>query len=361
MEARAHSQRTGGPALTARLVARHTSRKIRGVRLDPDQAVAITRIARSGLSLDLLVGPAGSGKTTAMRALATAWRNGGGTVVGLAPSAAAAAQLGAQIDTHADTMALLTHALNHRRPLPAWAERIGPTSLVIIDEAGMADTLSLDRVVEFVLDRGGSVRLIGDDQQLAAIGAGGVLRDIQAQHGAVQLNELVRFADPAEGAASLALRAGDPEALGFYLDNHRVHVGDLGTCADQVFDSWLVARQTGADALMVAPTRALVAELSRLPLLGQTPDGKRIHAGRLAMDSALLRELGRLRELTFRAVGEGTGRSLDLDAWDSWYEHIVLWDDAAAKICGAYRIARGAPVLAEIGRASCRERVSSPV
>ena len=197
-----------------------------------------------------------------MRALATAWRNGGGTVVGLAPSAAAAAQLGAQIDTHADTMALLTHALNHRRPLPAWAERIGPTSLVIIDEAGMADTLSLDQVVEFVLDRGGSVRLIGDDQQLAAIGAGGVLRDIQATHGAVQLNELVRFADPAEGAASLALRAGDPEALGFYLDNHRVHVGDLGTCADQVFDSWLTARHAGADALMVAPTRALVAELN---------------------------------------------------------------------------------------------------
>ena len=57
-------------------------------------------------------------------------------------------------------------------------------------------------------------------------------------------------------------RAGDPEALGFYLDNHRVHVGDLGTCADQVFASWLTARHAGADALMVAPTRALVAELN---------------------------------------------------------------------------------------------------
>ncbi len=230
--------------------------------LNPGQVALVREMATSGARLQLAIAPAGSGKTTAMRALATAWRNGGGTVIGLAPSAAAAAQLGAQIDTHADTMALLTHALNHRRPLPAWAERIGPTSLVIIDEAGMADTLSLDQVVEFVLDRGGSVRLIGDDQQLAAIGAGGVLRDIQATHGAVQLNELVRFADPAEGAASLALRAGDPEALGFYLDNHRVHVGDLGTCADQVFDSWLTARQTGADALMVAPTRTLVAELN---------------------------------------------------------------------------------------------------
>ena len=58
-----------------------------------------------------------------------------------------------------------------------------------------------------------AVRLIGDDQQLAAIGAGGVLRDIRATHGAVQLNELVRFADPAEGAASLALAFPDGRFL----------------------------------------------------------------------------------------------------------------------------------------------------
>ena len=97
-------------------------------------------MATSGARLQLAIAPAGSGKTTAMSALATAWRNGAGTVVGLAPSAAAAAQLGAQIDTHADTLALLTHALDHRLPLPVWAGHIGPTSLVIIDAAGMADT-----------------------------------------------------------------------------------------------------------------------------------------------------------------------------------------------------------------------------
>jgi hypothetical protein len=54
----------------------------------------------------------------------------------------------------------------------------------------------------------GQVRLIGDTQQLAAIGAGGVLRDIAATHGALHLDELMRFTDPAEGAASLALRDG---------------------------------------------------------------------------------------------------------------------------------------------------------
>ena len=97
----------------------------------------------------------------------------------------------------------------------------------------MADTLSLAAVVDFVIARGGSVRLIGDDQQLAAIGAGGVLRDIAATHGALHLSELMRFTDPAEGAASLALRDGHAEALGFYLDHDRVHVGDLATITDR--------------------------------------------------------------------------------------------------------------------------------
>jgi hypothetical protein len=88
----------------------------------------------------------------------------------------------------------------------------------------MADTLSLDTAVQFITGRGGSIRLIGDDQQLAAICAGGVLRDIQASYGAVRLTELHRFNDPAEAAASLALRDGRPEALGFYLDRQRIHV-----------------------------------------------------------------------------------------------------------------------------------------
>ncbi len=102
----------------------------------------------------------------------------------------------------------------------------------------MADTLSLDAAVAFVTARGGQVRLIGDDQQLAAIGAGGVLRDIAATHGALHLTELLRFTDPAEGAASLALREGTTEALGFYLDHDRVHVGDLATITDDVFTAW---------------------------------------------------------------------------------------------------------------------------
>jgi ATP-dependent exoDNAse (exonuclease V) alpha subunit len=134
---------------------------------------------------------------------------------------------------------------------------------VIIDEAGMADTLSLDIAVQFAIGRGASVRLVGDDQQLAAIGAGGVLRDIKQTHGALHLSELHRFTDPAEAAASLDLRDGKPEGLRFYLDHGRVHVGDLATITQDAFAAWVSDRAAGLDAIMLAPTRTLVAELNR--------------------------------------------------------------------------------------------------
>ena len=108
-----------------------------------------------------------------------------------------------------------------------------------------------------------SVRLIGDDQQLAAIGAGGVLRDITNSHGALQLTELHRFTDPAEAQASLILRDGDLSALGFYLDHGRVHVGDLAKITEDAFAAWISDRAVGLDAIMIAPTRELVAELNR--------------------------------------------------------------------------------------------------
>jgi DNA primase catalytic core len=255
-----------------------------GVTLNAGQVALVRQMATSGARLQLAIAPAGSGKTTAMRTLTQAWTEGGGTVIGLAPSAAAAdalrdtmgaraetrthTQADTQTDMQTETLAKLTHSLTTRSTtdtvgLPGWVAGIGPSTLVMIDEAGMADTLSLDAAVSYVLDRGGSVRLVGDDQQLAAIGAGGVLRDIQATHGALQLIELIRFSDPAEGAASLALREGKPEALGFYLDRGRVHVGDLATMTEEVFAAWRADRAHGLDSIMLAPTRELVADLNR--------------------------------------------------------------------------------------------------
>ena len=227
-----------------------------GTALDAGQAALVRQMCTSGARLQLAIAPAGAGKTTAMRALTLAWTQDGGQVLGLAPSAAAAAVLAEQTGIRTDTLAKLTWSLQHGE-LPDWAAAVGPSTLVIIDEAGMADTLSLDTAVQFVIDRGGSVRLVGDDQQLAAIGAGGVLRDIKHTHGALRLTELHRFTDPAEAAASLALRDGNPEALDFYLDHGRIHVGDLATTTEDAFNAWVADRAAGLDAIMLAPTREL--------------------------------------------------------------------------------------------------------
>ncbi|HEY3410906.1 MAG TPA: AAA family ATPase, partial [Propionicimonas sp.] len=233
-----------------------------GVALNPGQVLLVREMASSGARVQLAIAPAGAGKTTAMNALSRAWTEGGGNVIGLAPSAAAAAALGEQMSGHTDTMAKLVWSLQHDQ-VPEWMAQIGPHSLVIIDEAGMADTLSMDTVVGHVLARGGNVRLIGDNQQLASIGAGGVLRDIQATHGALHLTELVRFTDRAEGSASLALREGQTAALGFYLDQRRIHVGDETTMADDLFAAWSADRADGLDSIMLAPTRDMVSQLNR--------------------------------------------------------------------------------------------------
>jgi conjugative relaxase-like TrwC/TraI family protein len=229
-----------------------------GTALDVGQASLVRQMCTSGARLQLAIAPAGAGKTTAMRALTLAWTQDGGHLLGLAPSAAAAAVLAEQTGIRSDTLAKLTWSLDHGE-LPDWAAAVGPWTLVIIDEAGMADTLSLDTAVKFAINRGASIRLVGDDQQLAAIGAG----DIQQSHGALRLTELHRFADPGEAAASLALRDGDPEALGFYLDHGRVHVGDLATTTQAAFAAWVSDRAAGLDTIMIAPTRNLVAELNR--------------------------------------------------------------------------------------------------
>ncbi len=62
-----------------------------------------------------------------------------------------------------------------------------------------------------------------------------------------------------------------------------------------------------------------------------------------------LKEIGRLRELTFREIGEGTNRHTDLDEFDLYYDHLVLWDSKEKKIAGAYRLGNGAEIMERYG------------
>jgi conjugative relaxase-like TrwC/TraI family protein len=258
-----------------------------GFELNDGQVQLVKTMATSGARLQLALAPAGTGKTTAMAALAAAWRNSGGTVIGLAPTASAAEVLAEDTGVTTDTMAKFVQLAEpaHRRAGPApsrddparkWFKTIGATALLIIDEAGMASTFDLDAVIGHALARGASVRLIGDDQQLASISAGGVISDIAARHETPTLSAVVRFANPAESAASLAIRDGDPAGIAFYIDNGRVHVGADQTAADMAYAAWAADIATGRDSILLAPTNDQVAQLNeraRLDRLRQGPTG----------------------------------------------------------------------------------------
>ncbi|MBD3783232.1 MAG: relaxase domain-containing protein, partial [Micrococcales bacterium] len=290
-----------------------------GRALNPGQVALVRGMATSGARVQLAIAPAGAGKTTAMRALTAAWTEDGGTVLGLAPSAAAAAVLAEHTGAVTDTLAKLTWSLAHdTTDPPAWMSSIGPGTLVVIDEAAMADTLSLDTTIAHVLQHGGQVRLIGDTHQLAAIGAGGVLRDIAHTHGALHLSELMRFTDPAEGAASLALRDGLPESLGYYLDHHRVHVGDLATTTEQVFTAWAHDR----DTIMLAPTRDLTTALNQRAQ-DHHHAGRATGAGALPTDGSLLAD-GSRGQVGDTVITRRNDRHLRLSASD-WVKNGDRW------------------------------------
>ncbi|WP_018016175.1 GNAT family N-acyltransferase [Teredinibacter turnerae] len=93
----------------------------------------------------------------------------------------------------------------------------------------------------------------------------------------------------------------------------------------------------------------LERELASAQQIGMTRDNNTVYLVRYRPHSAVIREIGRLRELTFRAAGEGTGQKRDLDEFDTYYEHLVLWNANAREIAGSYRIGNGQHILAEHG------------
>ncbi|MCS6972679.1 MAG: lysophospholipid acyltransferase family protein [Leptospiraceae bacterium] len=102
---------------------------------------------------------------------------------------------------------------------------------------------------------------------------------------------------------------------------------------------------------IVHPTdkREMLTEVMSAEVLGQTEDRIKILLVEAAAAPALMREIGRLREYTFRKVGEGTGKRIDLDDFDSYYQHIVLWDESRLEVVGAYRLAPGDVVYRRFG------------
>ena len=143
-------------------------------------------------------------------------------------------------------------------------------------------------------------------------------------------------------AEELAQRSdGSPEQAAKLM---RRHVYRIGQHRGLVFGGQ-------APLALPEPTDRVAAELARCEKLADLGDGKQAWLFRGTLHSAVMREIGRLRELTFRKVGEGTGARRDLDAYDPHYEHLVLWDPQALRIVGAYRFGHGGRLIAERGMA----------
>lgn len=93
----------------------------------------------------------------------------------------------------------------------------------------------------------------------------------------------------------------------------------------------------------------LLNELKKSKLIGQTSDGKKIYLYDYTEDSIVLKELGRLREISFRKVGEGVNKKRDTDKYDIYYQHIILWDENELEIVGSYRIGNSDFIFKNIG------------
>ena len=260
-----------------------------GRLLDLGQRQLVTAFAARGTLLSAGLGPAGSGKTTAMRALAFVLRQSGLRLIPLATSAAAAGVLGRELGVHADNLHKFlyehtggTHAARlrdgGRLPAAARPYALHRGDVVLVDEAGMAGTFALDQLARIAAQHGAVVRLLGDDRQLSAVESGGALRLIAHEAGAVELTALYRFSDPAEAAATLKLRTGDASGLDYYLARGRVRSGSREAMTEAAYAGWRADMLAGKTTLMTAASGTDVTALSA-QARAERIDARQVEAG----------------------------------------------------------------------------------
>lgn len=226
-----------------------------GWQMSRSQSMAAWEILTSGRTCDMLVGPAGAGKTTTLSGLVDTWRAHGGNVFGYAPSAVAAKVL-KESTGDANTIASWIHA--PQRP------EFTKNTLVIIDEATMAGTLDLAQITQAVKAAGGKILLVGDPEQLNAVEAGGVFAMLTREHVAPpSLAEVRRFSNEWEAGASLKLREGnDLSVVAAYLKHERIRGGDIEQIEQEMFEAWWQDTIADKDSLMLAVDNGTVTRLN---------------------------------------------------------------------------------------------------
>ncbi|WP_432887800.1 MobF family relaxase [Kribbella sp. CA-245084] len=301
-----------------------SDRRLTTSSLSDDKIQALLRITQSGQTVEALVGPAGTGKTSLLAALRTSWeaQHGDGSVIALAPSSAAATVLSDTLSLPADNLAKWIHEAvgvaadqrnrwiteleraaqtaettgrrrRHRRTIAelarAYADRdrwhFRENQLVIVDEASMAGTMELATLAREADKAGAKLLLVGDDAQLGAADVGGAFRLIARDTNAAELSDVWRFSNQWEREASLELREGHPRVIDLYDDHDRLSHGSLEDTEDAAYLAWQRDTNAGKSSLLIAADNATVARLNARARLDRVttgevePDGILLHDG----------------------------------------------------------------------------------
>ncbi len=227
--------------------------------LYPDQVAMVERVTSSGAGVEVVVGPAGTGKTFALGAAREAWEREGLRVIGCALAARAAQELQSGSGIRSMTLAKLLGELDDAR-----SGGLGRGAVAVVDEAGMVGTRGLERLLDHAARDNAKVVLVGDDAQLPEITAGGAFRGIKNRLESAELTEVRRQPVEWERDTLELLRQGRAaEAVQAYRDHGRLFAArGADETRDRLVADWWESYSQGVTAVMIAARRSDVAALN---------------------------------------------------------------------------------------------------
>ena len=231
------------PALVDQVLGRHP-------QLDGEQAIGVRTLLTSGNGYDLVVGQAGTGKSTMLAAARIGWEQAGFRVIGTAVAARTAADLETGTGIPSSS---LTHLLADLKEAGGLTSR----HVIVVDEASMVGSRSLDQLRRHADASGAKVVLVGDNRQLSSIDAGGALRTLSQELAAdvitLTTNRRQVGVDQAwEREALASLRNGDVvPAVDAYVDHGRVTIaGSIDEARKRLVEDWWAVHNDHTTAIL---------------------------------------------------------------------------------------------------------------
>ncbi|MDE8651463.1 Ti-type conjugative transfer relaxase TraA [Novosphingobium album (ex Liu et al. 2023)] len=259
-----------------------------GLMLGDQQRDALAHITGKN-DLAIVVGYAGTGKSTMLGVARDEWERAGYQVRGAALSGIAAEGLEGGSGIQSRTIASMEYQWEQGREL------LGPRDVLVIDEAGMIGTRQMERVLGEAERAGAKVVLVGDAEQLQAIEAGAAFRSLAERHGAAEINEVRRQHEDWQKDATRALATGRTgEAIHAYEQHDMVHAAETREAARaELIDTWDAQRVADPDKtrIILTHTNAEVRDLNqaardRLRDTGELGADVRVSADRGAREFA---------------------------------------------------------------------------